>query len=80
MHNQFEQERQVTAIIQKYHREPIRAQQLRLARTERPNPVSTVTSRLRTTITSLLMKPRPQQASPAFTEPVSETADSTATL
>jgi hypothetical protein len=53
MNVQHQQERQVTATIDKYHQQVIEANQVRLARGEQPGRLATITMSLCAAITSV---------------------------
>ncbi|HEV2126514.1 MAG TPA: hypothetical protein VGW38_27465 [Chloroflexota bacterium] len=53
MNVQYQQERQVTATIDKYHHEAMRVKQVRLAQGDQPGRLATITMSLRATLGSV---------------------------
>lgn len=82
MNSEYQHERQVKIIIDKYHHEAIQAKQLRVARSNQPERLATVMTSLRAAITAQLIAAGEylrQGASP-HPEPVAEPADTAVTV
>ncbi len=62
MNVQYQQERQVTSTIDRYHHEAIRAKQVRLVRGDQPGRLATVMMSLRATLSNVQARIRHQPA------------------
>lgn len=74
MHTQYQHERQVRVIINKYHQEALNAEHLQLARAGRPNPFSGLLISLVSTVTALpgIVQARFSHVTIVSPEPVAE--------
>jgi hypothetical protein len=89
MNVQYQQERQVTSTIDRYHHEAMRAKQVRLAQGDQPGRLATITMSLRATLGSVqarfhrvpvgVPEPAAEREPIVSQEPVATTAESAAT-